>query len=71
MILQILSDRKSRKRFIEHILHKFLFQTKKGLEKTNPFLNICIIFYLSSSAATPGRTFPSINSNEAPPPVET
>ena len=27
--------------------------------------------YLSSKAATPGSTLPSINSKEAPPPVET
>ena len=27
--------------------------------------------YLSSNAATPGSTLPSINSREAPPPVET
>ena len=45
------------------------YKTKRGGGSTSaPFI---IDSYLSSRAATPGRTFPSINSNDAPPPVET
>ncbi len=54
---------------IENI--SFEIRHKKG-RKVNSLPFYCLSAnYLSSNAATPGRTFPSINSKEAPPPVET
>lgn len=38
---------------------------------TSSFFSYFIVDYASSRAATPGNTLPSINSNDAPPPVET
>lgn len=50
----------------------FLCDKKKRLMKISPFENILVDgYYFPRIASIPGRTFPSMYSNIAPPPVET